>query len=544
MADIPSSIIQPINVPQPVAPNPQDPDYSPTPALDALQNAYQKGVIGVSDIMKLAEQGSELGKTKALNAADIQQAKLRMGTQPAVAQALTAKAQEQTALVPSEQAATIAASKAATAESQAAQTETSIKQQDLNFVAKARSLDSSGNLSNEILTWRQNMGLQPIPTDENGDPDYRLMESFFRSYGINWTGSSAAKAAPQTGIAPPPPGTPGSGSSANVVPGSPLSQAADAVKNGKPAIGYPLMGGSAWDNLNPAGQFRMASDYYGSPSGQALEAQLKAKNIEGLKWEDAPDGQKRYRAPYQVQYLADQAPAPISEDMRKQQINTIRDAGSGIPAIEKAIDIVNNSKLGAVGKGMNEGSWSGQAMANGLAYFSPVLPKSWGDYGIAKAGAQNELMMDLAQRISTTIRSLAGAGNRVMQAEVNPATGLFYKQMPGLNSTVQVWNDWLNENYQRFQDAVADANNTLEPTVAARYGSAEQMRMIEKFEQAPPGAREQVPTPAQSLTGGGAQPAATTSAVGNQRNPAPNKAASKPGDWYIYQGKAYFNSGL
>src|SRR5208337_4360666 len=214
MPDIPSSIIQPIQQPDLTTPNPQA--YSTTPALDQLADAFHQGAVNVSDIQTMFNQGAQTAKNVAVTKADIQQAKLRMGTQPAVAAAITAKAQAETAEVPFQQAAAIAGSKTATAEAGVAQTEIGIKQQDLNFVAKARSLDSSGNLANEILTWRQNMGLQPIPTDENGDPDYRLMESFFRSYGINWTGSSAAKATLQTGIAPPPPGTPGSGSSANV----------------------------------------------------------------------------------------------------------------------------------------------------------------------------------------------------------------------------------------------------------------------------------------------------------------------------------------
>src|ERR1019366_9471373 len=79
--------IQPTDI---VGANPAN--YSPAPALAALQDAFQKGMVTSADILPIMQSAIATNKAAAISSADILAANLRKQVQPAEAQAAIAQA--------------------------------------------------------------------------------------------------------------------------------------------------------------------------------------------------------------------------------------------------------------------------------------------------------------------------------------------------------------------------------------------------------------------------------------------------------------------
>lgn len=166
--------IQPIQL---VGPNPTD--YSPAPALAALHDAYQKGLISASEIQPLFQQGLGTAKDSAVTSADIQAANLRKQVQPVQAQAEIASAKGAAKVAPLE-----AAAKSGALSGQI-EAEPFVNQTALNsaktastyskFDSDVASTDPTGSLANSIQILRS-WGL-PIPRDASGQPDAKAAGS-------------------------------------------------------------------------------------------------------------------------------------------------------------------------------------------------------------------------------------------------------------------------------------------------------------------------------------------------------------------------------
>lgn len=135
----------------------------------------------------------------------------------------------------------------------------------------------------------------------------------------------------------------------------------------------------------------------------------------------------------------------------KQQVSASQEM---LSRIQEARNIVHNTKLSPVGPGIGEGSKVNQSLTHIKALFG-------GD--ASKYAAQRQLDQFVAQSIQNTIRSLAGTGNRVMQSEINPDTGLFRVAAPKLSDTVDTWDKWFKHNEDVFQRAIEDAKSILPP---------------------------------------------------------------------------------
>lgn len=141
---------------------------------------------------------------------------------------------------------------------------------------------------------------------------------------------------------------------------------------------------------------------------------------------------------------------PASEITEKEKLYAqISSADEFKTKMDRARSLINDAVIKPVGPGYSEGSRTSEFL-NGLGAFLGI------DSATLKNQTQDQLKQFLAQHVQATIRSMAGTGNRVMQAEIrnDPGSlGLFYQAAPTLSSTPETWNTWLSDLETLFQNA-------------------------------------------------------------------------------------------
>jgi len=392
--------------------------YSPTPALDALQTAYQKGLVNASDIMSLSQQGTELQKNRAVSAADIQQAKLHQQTQPEAAKA------------------EIAGSRLSTAASQAGLGNVPIKAQAEASTAGATIAQSDAEKAAAALTKQTAEGHMPIVSAQNLD----ALALANRQKVLDTVDPSGA-----------------------------LSTSANAL--------------ASWGVSTP-----QKADGSVDTATLRQEGQLLLRNQNMLKFGVFPDLVKQaagkqgglsllfnpdmtIKNPIQAaKDVADALPQQSLDDRNKavSQLQMINSVSEVAPHI---LSILNNPNP-RVGPRAGEGGDVTRTVNQARAFISgnPEIQKLVGGAdAVSKLNDQQVLQMYLANQIQSTIRSLAGSGNRVMQAEVNPQTGLFYTAMPKLTASPEVWKTWLGNQFTIMKNAAEEAQTPMNPEDQTRF---------------------------------------------------------------------------
>ncbi len=139
---------------------------------------------------------------------------------------------------------------------------------------------------------------------------------------------------------------------------------------------------------------------------------------------------------------------------KEKILGQIRTADEMADKINSAQAIVHNDAIKPVGPGMLQGTHLGVTLAK-------VGAAIGNEAAVKKAEAQNQLDQFIAQSIQGTIRSMAGSGNRVMQAEIDPDTGLFTRANPTMSSTPATWDKWFGEMRQLFDRARQESAGLL-----------------------------------------------------------------------------------
>jgi hypothetical protein len=145
---------------------------------------------------------------------------------------------------------------------------------------------------------------------------------------------------------------------------------------------------------------------------------------------------------------------PMTADDKGKILGQVRVADEMADKINAAQAIVHDAALQAVGPGALQGTRIAQTLNKVGAAFGS-------DIAVKKAEAQNQLDQFIAQSIQNTIRSMAGSGNRVMQAEIDPHTGLFTRANPTMSSTPATWDKWFGEMRDLFSRAREDSVSLL-----------------------------------------------------------------------------------
>jgi len=159
---------------------------------------------------------------------------------------------------------------------------------------------------------------------------------------------------------------------------------------------------------------------------------------------------------------------PASEVTEKEKLFAqISSADEFKTKLDRARGQIHDAAIKAVGPGYDEASWFAE-LKTGIGSFLGI-PESR-----MKFQTQDELRQFLAQHVQATIRSMAGTGNRVMQAEIknepgSGSTGLFYQAAPALKSTPETWDKWLNDMETLFQNARNSAVEGLPTDERAKY---------------------------------------------------------------------------
>ncbi len=160
--------------------------------------------------------------------------------------------------------------------------------------------------------------------------------------------------------------------------------------------------------------------------------------------------------------------APVKPETEKdlaQRIKGIRTADEALTAFDRAEKLVHDEDLKLVGPGMGEGTKPRQISNRIGAYFGSEGAR-------AVLAGQSQLDQFLAQSIQNTIRSLAGTGNRVMQAEIskNPEDpGLFIQAQPKLTDTPETWDVWLKSVRDFVKAGREDDVSLLPPEQQKKY---------------------------------------------------------------------------
>ena len=412
----------------PVNPTPDTTAYSPTPALDALQNAYQKGLVQASDIQSLVKGGSDTAKGIAVNAADIQHAKLRQQVQPVQAQSDIAGAQRDTAqaladkgLIPATTAAKAAAAKAMATQSSLADLTAQAQIPETAFALKQATDNPSGTHSALVSIWKQVQPGVDLPTNKSGDVDYPAMVHAlygFYSNPQNQQNEPAAQSAP----------------AANPHPGSRVPGPAGST----PA---PAATGTALDGLPDSPASHILRDkitqywnsmYYDTPEGKAVLAGINSKNAQDILTN--PDGTSK---PYwQVKADATNVADRWTGDSGKQAMADFNTSlAPQRTQLNQLTSMVNTP--GMVGPAAGSGDWLGTKKAQ-VAAFLHLDP--------AKLNTQEQI----DQAVKGQMKNIMGQVHNIRnQYEFNAVIG----SIPSINDNTPVWNNWL----QRAQKVIDDS---------------------------------------------------------------------------------------
>lgn len=160
------------------------------------------------------------------------------------------------------------------------------------------------------------------------------------------------------------------------------------------------------------------------------------------------------------QVVQEAKPEPENAKMTEDAAQRVQTATAFLEKADEAVKSLEG-RPDVVGPAWNEGTWAGRGIAKGGAFFGNKAAR-------ATAEIQNKLDMFLAGSVQATIKSLAGSGNRVMQAEIADEKGLFNRAQPQMTSTPEVWQDWLNDVKKLYQRAAAWEKGNLSPDDAAR----------------------------------------------------------------------------
>ena len=339
--------------------------YSPTPALDALQTAYQKGLVNASDIMSLSQQGTELQKNRAVSAADIQQANLRKQVQPAVAESAITEAHTQTAqnladqgLIPDTTAAKSAAAKAATSQAQLAAITANTESKYAGWGLGIASKDPSGVHAALADMWKQSMLGIPFPTDAQGNVDFHGMLDHMYSY--------FQKPENQTGI------------DSSAKSGKPIqtgSQSLDALPDDVAGRMIRSRITQYWNNA-----------YYATPEGKAVMDGITKQNKQDLL--NNPDGTSK---PW-WDVVADAQNSP-DRWVGDEGAKAMADFNTNLAPVRSQLNDITkwvNSGKGIVGPALGSGDIVGQKFAQ---------LKAWAGLDPTKAATQEQVDMGIKNQV-------------------------------------------------------------------------------------------------------------------------------------------------
>lgn len=161
-------------------------------------------------------------------------------------------------------------------------------------------------------------------------------------------------------------------------------------------------------------------------------------------------------------YVKKQAPTRKAgeEKMSEEAAKRVLTAQDFLNKADDALNIIE-TKPTVVGPGAFEGTGFARGVAKTGAFVGNESSRD-------KIEAQNKLDMFLAGSVQATIKSLAGSGNRVMQAEIADEKGLFNRAQPQLSSTPEVWKKWLGDVKKTYERAAAWEKGTLSPEESGR----------------------------------------------------------------------------
>jgi hypothetical protein len=410
MGDIPSSNPSPgISVmPQITA---AAPDYSMSPAVATLSAMARQNLISANDIVSMVSKAQELKLQRAQTAQGVQAAGLAMKTAPGTAALIQARDAADLSNV-----APIAASVKA-----AADASTLVAPSGAIAAISGNKLATAQNAANESL----------VPTNTDVQRTGAMLTLLQNQAHL----PLAQFLSKQMSAAFPSEGQPGA-----VQPATPGPYSAYAKNVLTSSLNSQILQDPQWQEL-------------------AKTAGTKQGGVSALY--DSEGFLKRY-----PQALADVSDLPpmLTQGDRTQafsQLNAVADIASRVPGVA---DILNNSNP-RVGPAFGQGeSWTNT--------YNKWAAKLGSSSAVSKVSDQQKLSMFMADTIQGTIRSLAGSGNRVMQAEVQNEEGkkgLFYLAMPGLDSPVQTWKDYLTNRLQLFKLAAQVQVAPLIPSDAANY---------------------------------------------------------------------------
>lgn len=181
-------------------------------------------------------------------------------------------------------------------------------------------------------------------------------------------------------------------------------------------------------------------------------------------------------------------PLPQSEQLEKLK-GQISASQEMLNKIQEARAIVHDTATTPVGPGITEGARVNQALTGAAALFGMRT---------TKYEQQRQLDQFIAANIQSTIKALAGTGNRVMQAEIDEH-GLFKQASPKLTDTVKTWDDWFRHQEDVFKRAIADAQTTIPPSMRPAVATPTPAPAT------PPGSSAATPGAPIPITGGHAQ---------------------------------------
>jgi len=381
----------PVN-PLPSGVNPSD--YSPTPALDRLQTAFQQGLVNASDIASLVKQGSDTAKDVAVNAADVQAAQLRKSVQPqqaaadiSTAQAQAATAAEIKALVPYKQSADIAAIHQAESEATLGATKAKAALPDAALTQKEMEFDPTGTKTALRDFYGQLLPGKTLPQSSNSPTgiDYDAIERTL--YG-NISGD-------QKGAA---------------------TASQDKMD----------------DFLHSMIVQRLNDRWFSTDQGKALTAEIDKKNANDLRYN--ADGTPKDFFTLQRDVAA--APARYNPEERDTAMadytQVLKPQRDQLNEISK---LVNTP--GFIGRGVGSGDVVGKLSAEARAALG---------LGNIKYTGQKEIEMALnaqKQKIMSQVHNIRNL------YEFNAVTG----SIPSLDSTKEVWNQWLTRAQAQLDDA-------------------------------------------------------------------------------------------
>lgn len=356
-----------------------------SPAIAALEDAVQKGVLDyntLADQLELTPKLRRMKATQAVEATRASQARMDAGLPGLEAQNAASNINENLDIAPSRTAARIMGNRASASQSGLANVQIAGAAPGAELEAGEMQRDPTGMLTTTRKMWSQYSFGQQVPRDAEGHIDYDKMRQHIQE---------------------------------SFMPGS-TSENSPHANEGVNAF-RTMMLSQMW-----------ASDY-----GKQVAAMAKEKNREDLMYDD----NHQLRSPYTAGPMIGQ-----SEVKPKLSSEQVVNAAGKIPQQEASLDMIKEARTlvnkdGVVGQGIRGGANVINQKANS------VMAALGNKKAIQTDNDRTRLSQALGAGILDSIRSLSGSGaGRVLGKEFE----VMQKQtVPALDAGQEVWNKWLNE---------------------------------------------------------------------------------------------------